>query len=159
MATDRPVAGRPVLDILVRHVPPIKAVMTPFPHSVSIESPIGEARVIMAKLGVRHLPVKSASGILIGVVTDRDIKLVLGPYADAPPNTDIRVRTAVVPDAYSVDLETPLDRVVAHMAEHRIGCALVTKDGRLAGIFTTVDACRLLADSLGGTDGPGDEAA
>lgn len=113
----------------------------------------------MVDLGVRHLPVKNAAGQLIGVVTDRDIKLVLGPYVDSSPSTDIRVRAAFVADVYTVDLETPTDEVVAYMAEHRLGCSLVTKEGRLAGIFTTVDACRLLADRLRGSPGPGDQAA
>ena len=37
------------------------------------------------------------------------------------------------------------DRVLLHMADEHIGCALVVKDGRLAGIFTTTDACRVFS--------------
>jgi CBS domain-containing protein len=34
------------------------------------------------------------------------------------------------------------------MAEHRIGCAVVTRRGKLAGVFTSNDACRGFADYL-----------
>ena len=59
-------------------------------------------------------------------------------------------------------MTTPLQRVVAEMAHRRIGSALITKDGRLAGIFTATDACRCLAELLAGrSDLPpnGSEAA
>jgi CBS domain-containing protein len=47
-----------------------------------------------------------------------------------------------------VDSNTPLDHVVEEMAERRIGSALVTHHGTLAGIFTVTDACRVLAEIL-----------
>src|SRR3989304_9026178 len=63
----------------MRQVPSIKSVMTPFPYSIDIEAPINEARAFMQKQNIRHLPV-IAGGKLAGIVSDRDIKLFLGPH-------------------------------------------------------------------------------
>ena len=63
-----------------RH-PQVIAYMTPFPHSIDVDAPLAEAREMMRRGQFRHLPVTSARNI-VGIVTDRDIKLVLGPELD-----------------------------------------------------------------------------
>jgi CBS domain-containing protein len=45
------------------------------------------------------------------------------------------------------------------MADNRIGSAIVTKDGKLVGIFTVTDACRALAEVLGDHDEEPDNVA
>ena len=89
-----------------------------------------------------------AAGALTGLVTDRDIKLVLGPDFAYPSDRELKVRDAMVKDCYIVDLATPLAAVLRHMATQRIGSAVVTRRGKLAGVFTTNDACRAFADYL-----------
>lgn len=139
--------------------PTIKRAMTPFPYSVDIAAPIGEAQAFMREHKIRHLPV-TEDGVLIGVVSDRDIKLLLGPDFDYPDPSELTVRDAMVLETYVVDIDTPLAAVARHMAEHRVGSALVTKKGKLAGVFTSTDACRALAELLGADDlATGDDAA
>ena len=142
--------------------PLIRSVMTPFPYSIEIEAPLEEARRMMEEHGIRHVPVKDGD-VLVGLVSDRDIKLVLGPYRGGSDAGEVpRVRHACVVDVFKAEMTTPLQRVVAEMAHRRIGSALITKDGRLAGIFTATDACRCLAELLAGrSDLPpnGSEAA
>ena len=60
-----------------------------------------------------------------------------------------------------MDVNERLDRVLLHMADAHIGSALVVKEGKLAGIFTTNDACRCFADLLRSEFAPeeGDDAA
>jgi CBS domain-containing protein len=58
--------------------PQLKNVMTPFPYSVDVEAPVDEAERFMREHKIRHLPVME-KGVLKGVITDRDIKLMLGP--------------------------------------------------------------------------------
>jgi CBS domain-containing protein len=53
-----------------------------------------------------------------------------------------------VRDVYVVDVDTPLDEVLLHLAESHVGSALVVKNGKLAGILTSGDVCRTLADLL-----------
>jgi len=127
--------------------PKLKDVMTPFPYSVDAEAPIEAAIEFMRSHNIRHLPV-TAKGALTSLVSDRDIKLVLGPDFAYPSDRELKVRDAMVKDCYVVDLATPLAAVLRHMATQRIGSAVVTRRGKLAGVFTTNDACRTFADYL-----------
>ena len=127
--------------------PKLKNVMTPFPYSVDAEAPIDAAVEFMRRHKIRHLPV-TTKGALTSLVSDRDIKLVLGPDFAYPSDRELKVRDAMVKDCYIVDLATPLAAVLRHMAAQRIGSAVVTRRGKLAGVFTTNDACRAFADYL-----------
>lgn len=130
---------------MVSDVPSIRSVMTPFPHSIDAEAALAKAQALMEDLGIRHLPVTN-SGKLVGIVTDRDLKLSLDPIVNVPPMR--RVRDIMIADPYVVEPDERLDRVLLTMADRRIGCALVAEEGRLTGIFTTTDASRMLGQHL-----------
>lgn len=141
----------------MRRVPRIKSVMTPFPYSISVEAKIGDAAALMAKHHVRHLPVKRGTS-LIGVVSERDVQLALDPQR-GKGDPEARVRDVVSTDLYVVDLSTPLDEVLSHMARSHVSCALVRKGMKLVGVFTTTDACRLFSEYLRGDDDSPDDVA
>jgi acetoin utilization protein AcuB len=131
----------------MKHVPSLRTAMTPFPYSVDVESPVDEAVRFMREHKIRHMPV-TQDGKLAGMISDRDIKLMLGPDFAYPNARELKVRDVYVADSYVVDLATPLVQVLSHMAEHRLGSALVTRHDKLAGVFTTTDACRAFAEYL-----------
>ncbi|MDJ0869477.1 MAG: CBS domain-containing protein [Myxococcota bacterium] len=140
-------------------VPAIAAVMTPFPYSVAAEDPVTAAEDLMKRHELRHLPVEDG-GKLVGIVTQRDLALRINQALRPDEKRRIRVRQLYVPDPFVVETTEPLDRVVRTMAERHLGSVLVTKNGRLAGIFTVTDACRVLADVLAARFRPdGGEAA
>jgi acetoin utilization protein AcuB len=121
--------------------------MTPFPFSIDIEAPLAEAHAFFRERQIRHLPV-TENDELAGILTDRDIKLALGPDLGFAPENELTVRDIYQPDSYVVEASARLEDVAATMAEHRLGSALVTRDGKLVGIFTTTDACHALARIL-----------
>lgn len=125
--------------------------MTPCPDTVAIDAPLVEARRFMQRRHIRHLPVVDENR-LSGLLTDRDIKLMLGPDFDYPPPAELKVRDAYAENAYIVDETAPLDEVATYMAKHHIGSALVTRHGDLCGIFTATDAFRVLAIILRETE-------
>jgi acetoin utilization protein AcuB len=127
--------------------PQVIAFMTPFPHSIDIDAPLARARKMMRDGCFRHLPVTSG-GDIVGVVTDRDIKLLLGPDFGNPKERELKVRDAYVDKPCVVHASTPVAAVARTMAEHHIGSAIVTKNGKLVGIFTVTDACRALAEII-----------
>ena len=133
--------------------PLLKTAMTPFPYAVDIEAPILEARRMMVEHQVHHLPVVRAHD-LVGIISDRDIKLILGPELAYPNPKELRVEDAYMADCYAVDINTKLVEVVKHMADHHIGATVVTRNGQLAGIFTVVDACRVCAELLDDEEPP-----
>jgi acetoin utilization protein AcuB len=121
-------------------MPSIKAVMTPFPWKVRLDDPLSQATAVMRERNIRHLPVTDGDQ-LVGIITERDIRLVENAVRDSRKSATLKVRDACVIDAYVVDLSVPLDRVLAEMAERHIGSALVLKRGKLVGIFTSSDVC------------------
>ena len=128
-------------------IPAIGSVMTPFPHVVQVDDSALAARALMVTHEVRHLPVKDGNRLL-GVLTDRDLKRAFDPGLGLPPDDELFVRDVFVPDAYVVDVSEPLDAVLEQLSLQRIGSVLVTKQGRLVGIFTLTDAARLLCRHL-----------
>jgi CBS domain-containing protein len=131
----------------MKHIPAIKSVMTPFPYSVDVNAPISEAREFMRARKIRHLPVTDDQR-LVGVLTDRDIKLYLGPDLDYPDQKEVTVKDVYLDHPVIVDLNERLDNVLITMAEKHIGSVLVTRNGKLAGVFTSTDACESFASYL-----------
>jgi CBS domain-containing protein len=123
------------------------AVMTPFPYYVELDDPLRRAREMMVEHRVRHLPVLRGH-TLVGILTDRDLKRALDPDLGLPAKDELFVRDVYLPEPYAVDSGAPMDAVLEHMAAHHVGSVLVTKRGRLAGIFTATDACRLYCGHL-----------
>ncbi len=137
-----------------RKMPLIKHVMTPFPYSIESSLPLPEARNVMHEHSIRHLPV-TENHKLIGVITDRDLAVAysIGSHFADPETLPISVMCTREP--FAVDLHTDLATVAREMAERHIGSVVVLKDGNLAGIFTTTDCCRFLADLLNDLYGGG----
>jgi acetoin utilization protein AcuB len=137
----------------MKRIPHIKSFMTPFPFSISEVAPLDEAQAFMRSKKIHHLPV-TRDGIPVGVISDRDIKLVLGPDFAYPNPDELTVGQVMVREAYSVDLATRVDKVLDHMVRHHIGSALITRKGKLVGVFTAMDACRALCELLRDEHGP-----
>ncbi|MBL4608872.1 MAG: CBS domain-containing protein [Pseudomonadales bacterium] len=130
-----------------KKMPKIKTVMTAFPHSVIKATSIQNAQKFMRQHHLHHLPVTEGDQV-IGIISDRDIKLLLGPDFDYPSEKELTVEDAYMPNAYIVDLSTPLDLVLENMAKRHIGSAIVTRKKKLAGVFTHEDVCKSFASHL-----------
>lgn len=120
----------------------IGMVMTPTPHTISAEQNLVFAQEKMNKLGVRHLPVLKG-GKLIGILSDRDIKFI--ESFDGMKAEEIEVEDACTYDPYIVESKTPLKEVTAVMSDKKYGCVLVKDNGKLVGIFTWIDALKVLS--------------
>jgi len=129
----------------MKAVPTVRKYMTYVPKTIGAEQTIATASEYMRKLHIRHLPVLKG-GQLVGILTDRDINLVLG-FKDVDAST-LTVDEALTPAPYFTSPDAPLDEVVALMAEKKFGSALVVDNGKLVGIFTDVDALKALSDLL-----------
>jgi acetoin utilization protein AcuB len=126
-------------------IPTIQKYMTTTPHTIGSEQTLARAASLMNEHRIRHLPVLHG-GRLLGVLSDRDLKLIEG-FRDVDA-TKTRVEEAMTELPYTVDPETPLDQVVRTMAEKKFGSAVVVQNQKVVGIFTTVDACEALSELL-----------
>ena len=95
---------------------------------------------------IRHLPVKRGNQV-VGLISDRDLKLFLGIPNFNPDH--LHVSNISSGEPYIVAPETPLSEVAKEMAAKHHDSALVIQGDELVGIFTTMDACRALADLAG----------
>jgi len=129
----------------LEHIPTVAVAMTPFPCSLDEDDLLATAQELMEEHDIRHIPVKRGE-TLLGVLTLRDLALALAAAPVAGP----RIRDACISEALVVDLHQPLDSVARRMAELHVGSALVLRGNKLCGVFTAVDACRLLAEILAG---------
>jgi predicted transcriptional regulator len=100
---------------------------------------------------VHHIPVMDGDEIA-GIITTLAVQ---GQDPQTP------VSTVYTPDPYVVELSTALESVLRDMASRHVGSAIVTREGRLAGVFTWGDACLAFAEFLDEMYPPpgGDEAA
>jgi len=128
-------------------MPTVKVAMTPFPWSIDIDAPLSQARAMMSEHEIHHLPVTEA-GALVGVISGREVALGAAIAQTRDASCEPLVREACVLHAYAVEDTEPLDAVLATMAREGLGSALVTRRGKLVGVFTVTDACQLTADWL-----------
>jgi len=131
----------------MKRMPLLKTAMSPFPYSVDLEASFEEASELMGRHDVRHLPVTSDHTV-VGVITDRDMTSAMNLHSSPGDPVGLRVRDLYMPDPYIVSVDEPLDNVLLTMAERHIGSVIVTKAGKLAGMFTAVDACRSYGEFL-----------
>jgi acetoin utilization protein AcuB len=119
--------------------------MTRSVHTIGTQSPLIDAHRIMNDHAIRHLPVLEG-GRLVGVVSMRDLHLIETLKGVDPK--EVAVEEAMAQEAYTVPPGTPLLEVARTMAMHKYGSAVVATDGRVEGIFTTIDALKALETLL-----------
>ena len=126
--------------------PALASVFTPSPYHIDNMASIEEARKLMKEHGIRHLVVMS-EGDIFSVISDREIQHHAALYG-VDKHSDLKVNDICVNNAVVADINDPLDKVLEAMAQHHLGCIVVLRDGELAGVFTSTDACKHFARFL-----------
>ncbi len=128
-----------------KSIPTIQKYMTTQPHTINHEQTLKKARAVMQDYRIRHLPVLNA-GKLVGILSERDINLVLSFETHEAEN--MKVEEACTDQPYVTTPTALLSDVAAHMAQHRFGSAVVMDNDKVVGIFTEVDAMKALSELL-----------
>jgi len=123
--------------------------------TLHVDDTLGLADDIMRLGRIRHLPVVSAEGALVGILSQRDLfraalSSVLGGDATAQRDWlgSVHVRDVMTAAPVTVPPETPVRRAVELMLTRRIGCLPVVSDTRLVGLLSETDCLRHLAHVL-----------
>ncbi|MFC3680370.1 CBS domain-containing protein [Bacterioplanoides pacificum] len=125
----------------MRHMPTVGEIMTAFPVHVEESVPLSQAADLMKEHDCHHLPVMSGHKV-IGLLSSEDIKLARQPGHTTAELTDLTAGDMCQQQIKQIDLHTRLDVVLEGMADQGVDAVLVLKQDRLAGILTSLDACR-----------------
>ncbi len=110
-----------------------------------------DAVVRMQRARVRHLPVVNRDGLLVGVITDRDLRhhlfspRVFEALGSTPVDVlldGVRVAEIMSTDVLTVEAGASLGDAADTMRKHRVGSLPVVENGRTVGIVTEVDILR-----------------
>ncbi len=131
--------------------------------TTSPDLPIAEARKLMTDNGIRHLPVVDEKGLLVGIVTDRDMR-------DAMPSTllkkedyeitlekimDFPVKEIMTKEPLTIYAYFTLQDTLLVMQKKKVGALpVIDEQGYLKGILSTRDLLSAFVNIMG-IDEPG----
>jgi acetoin utilization protein AcuB len=128
------------------------------PVTIGPEASFYEARNLIHEKGVRHLPVVDKNSMLVGIVTDRDIREAAPSDATLLSVQELnyllgklKVSSFMTPKdkLITINPDTLIEEAVQLMHDNKIGCLPVIEQGKLYGIFTETDALDHLVDIFG----------
>ena len=125
--------------------------------TIAPDAGLDRALVIMRTQRIRHLPVVDANHEMIGLITDRDLRISMeelqGP-SNSPKGLYLpaltKVKSVMKTNVITAHLETPAAEATKKMLDNKIGCLPVLENGsnKVIGIITETDMLRLLARIL-----------
>jgi acetoin utilization protein AcuB len=134
----------------------VKDLMTPHPITITPESSITAAERVMKENNIRHLPVVSPGGALIGLLTRTTLEQVLPSKLTTLSVFElhyqldkITVRQAMLRQVVTVGEDVPIEQAARMMWEKKVGCLPVMRGNLLVGIVTDIDLMRTMFDLLG----------
>ncbi len=116
----------------------VQDIMTSPVVAISPDMSLQEAYQTMQKKGIRHLPVLDGEK-LVGVITDRDLRLATSALAPTPFLPGAKVAAVMCKTPFTADPADPVEDAARTMREKKIGCRPVTDNDRLVGIITGLD--------------------
>src|SRR4030067_3360720 len=123
------------------------------PITISPEASFYEVRNLIHEKGVRHVPVVDKNNMLVGIVTDRDIREAAPSDATLLSGQELnyllgklKVGSFMTPKdkLITINPDTIIEEVVQLMHDNKIGCLPVVEGGKLYGILPETDALSLL---------------
>jgi acetoin utilization protein AcuB len=128
--------------------------MTPDPRTVSPDTPVMEAMQYLREGGYRRLPVVR-DGVLVGIVTDRDLKeatpsraTTLSIYELNYLLSKLKVKDVMRTPVITVRSADTIEQAALLMEEHRVSGLPVLDGSKLVGILTITDLMRALVTFL-----------
>lgn len=124
----------------------VEHAMTPSPITIDSGTTIPEARSLMERYRVRHLPVVDR-GRVVTMVSERELSVAEVVFSHAEhPSAKRAARLVGHDDILRLRPEAALYRAFHEMFEKRIDAAIVEDGHRLVGVLSASDACRLLGE-------------
>lgn len=123
----------------------VNDLMTIIPNTVTPETTLRQVIEVMKTQNCRQLPVLD-QGRLVGIITDRDIRLVMnsplvlhGRWQDEEILDRMTAETCMTPDPMTVSPDTPAYQAATMLSVYKFGALPVVDQGSLVGIITVTD--------------------
>lgn len=123
----------------------VNDLMTVIPYTVTPQTTLRHVIELMKTEGCRQLPVLE-NGKLVGIVTDRDVRLVMnspivlhGRWQDEELIDKVTAESCMTPSPMTVAPETPAYRAAAMLSIYKFGALPVVDGDTLVGIITVTD--------------------
>jgi CBS domain-containing protein len=137
--------------------PRVAAIMRPEPLSAQPDDSLARAAARMLRANVRHLCVVDGEGKLVGILSDRDLRKLMGDPQRAlrsaqrrVPLTEARVQHAMTHSPETLDPDEPVSAAVFALLAHRFGALpVVDREQHPIGIVSYVDVLKHLAERVG----------
>ena len=123
----------------------VAEIMTAEPYTLSPDDSLAQARKLMADHHIRHIPIVSGDGSLVGLVSQRDV-LAAADSSVLPEQSSreqeenyVALSSVMTSPVQTVDEQASLRGTAMHLLQNRMGCLPVTRDDVLVGIITDSD--------------------
>jgi acetoin utilization protein AcuB len=118
----------------------VKDIMTRQVVAIGPDVPIADANALMEQRNIRHFPIMEDSR-LIGIISDRDIRLVGSEHPKAPEGVRLKdsVRKIMIAEVITAHPLEPIEEAAKVLQLEKIGAMPVVQDGELLGIVTAID--------------------
>lgn len=124
----------------------VAEIMTRQPYTLGPDDTLANARQIMAEHHIRHIPVVTSDGSLIGLVSQRDVlaaedsTVINDAGADGSRDRYVAISSIMTTPVQTVDEHASLRGTAMHLQKNKLGCLpVLNKEGALAGIITDSD--------------------
>lgn len=132
----------------------VNDLMTVIPSAISPDTSLRTIIGVMKSEGCRQLPVLD-NGRLIGIVTDRDVRLVMNSpitlhsrWQDEEMLDKVTAETCMTPNPVTVTPDTPACRAAEMLGIYKFGALPVVEQEALVGIITVTDFLNFVAKEL-----------
>lgn len=102
------------------------------------DATLADAYDQMQARNIRHLPVVREDR-LVGIVTDRDLRLATSRLAEHPFSAEARVQEVMTREVLTASPLDPVEEAARVMRDRKIGCLPVLEGAALVGIITGPD--------------------
>jgi CBS domain-containing protein len=122
----------------------VAEIMTREPYTLGPDDTLADARQLLSEHHIRHIPIVSSEGSLIGVVSQRDVlaagdSTVVNRDGSGSQENYVALSTIMTSPVQTADESASLRGAALSLQKNKLGCMPVLNDGKLVGIITDAD--------------------
>jgi acetoin utilization protein AcuB len=131
----------------------VSDLMTVNPQAIPPDMRLRDVIQLMKVEGCRQLPVLDKKGQLVGIISDRDVRLAMNSpivlherWQDELLLESVTAESCLTPNPLTVSPDTPACQAAAMLSSYKFGALPVVDNGQLVGIISVTDFLDWFAD-------------